>query len=191
MGRIMAGQARDGRRVNPWRIAGWGLALALLATPLVAMQFTDEVRWGPLDFAVAAVLIGALGLGIEFAVRRSTDPWYRLGGALAALTAFLTIWVNLAVGFIDDEDNSANLLFAGVLLVALIGALAARFRAKGMAAAMAVTAAAQLLAAGAAYVLTGEVRPIEIVLTAAFAAPWLGSALLFRLAAVQEAALRA
>ena len=132
MGRIMAGQARDGRRVNPWRIAGWGLALALLATPLVAMQFTDEVRWGPLDFAVA-----------------------------------------------------------GVLLVALIGALAARFRAKGMAAAMAVTAAAQLLAAGAAYFLTGEVRPIEIVLTAAFAAPWLGSALLFRLAAAQEAALRA
>lgn len=184
----MAGQMTDGRGVNAWRVAGWGLAAALLATPLVAIQFPDEVRWGPLDFAVAAVLIGGLGLGIEFAIRRSTSPWYRLGAALAALTAFLTIWVNLAVGFIGDEDNPANLLFAGVLLVALIGALAARVRAKGMAAAMAATGAAQLLAAGAALFLTGPVRPVEILLTAAFAAPWLVSALLFRLAAEKEAA---
>ena len=171
-----------GRHGGAWRIAGWGLALALLLTPLVAMQFTDEVRWGPADFSVAALLLGGLGLAIEFAIRRSANLAYRAGAALAALTAFALIWVNLAVGFIGDENNPANLMFAGVLLVALIGSLAARFRPSGMATAMGATALAQLLVAVLAFVFA-LATGLETGLIIAFAAPWALSAGLFRRAA--------
>ncbi len=175
-----------GQGINLGRIAGWGLAAALLLTPLVAMQFTDEVRWGPVDFAAAALLIGGLGLAFELAVRKSAHIAYRLGAALAALTAFLLIWINLAVGFIGDEGNPANLIFAGVLLVALIGAIAARFRAKGMVVAMAAAAVTQLLAAGAIFIADLG-SPLELILTVAFAAPWALAAGLFRRAAEDEA----
>ncbi|HYD13932.1 MAG TPA: hypothetical protein VEC11_13870 [Allosphingosinicella sp.] len=182
----MAGQMTGGRSFNFWRVAGWGLATALLATPLVAMQFTDEVRWGPLDFAVAALLIGGLGGALEFAVRRSGNACYRLGAALAAFTAFLLIWVNLAVGFIGEPHNPANLMFAGVLLVALAGAVAARFRPRGMMLAMAAAAIAQLLIAVAVFVAALG-RPLELFLTIAFAMPWLLAAGLFQRAAETDA----
>ena len=176
------GNMTGGRGINLWRLALWGLAAALLLTPLVAMQFTEEVSWRPADFAVAALLIGGLGLAIEFAVRRSSSPASRAAAALAALNAFLLVWINLAVGFIGDEGNPANLLFAGVLAVALTGAIAARFRPQGMAIAMASAAAAQLLVAVIAFV-ADLASPPELGLTVAFALPWLASAALFHKAA--------
>lgn len=170
-----------GRGINVWRIAGWGLAAALLLTPLVAMQFTAELRWGPLDFALAALLIGGVGLGLEPAVRKTRNGRYRAGAALAVLTAFLLIWITLAVGFLGEEGNPVNLMFAGVLLVALVGAVAARFRPKGMALAMAAAAGAQLLIAIMVFV-ADLASPPELGLTLAFVLPWLASAALFLLA---------
>ena len=176
----MAGQ-RDvakAQGINLWRLFGWGAALALLLTPLVAMQFTKEVRWGPLDFAVAALLIGGFGLAIEFAVRRSTNLAYRLGAGLAALTAFALAWVNLAVGVIGDEDDPANLLFVGILAIALTGAVAARFRPAGMALVMAAAGVAQLLVAVVVFVADlGTLQ--EVLLTLLFGAPWPLAAALF------------
>ena len=66
-------------------------------------------------------------------------------------------------------------MFGGVLLVAGLGALLARFRARGMAWAM---AAAQLLAVGVAAAM-GGFRAIELGATAGFALPWLLAAALF------------
>ena len=173
-------------RGSLWRIVGWGLAAALLLAPLVAMQFTRDVRWGPIDFAAAAILIGSLGLAIEFAVRRSANLAYRLGAGLAAFTAFALIWVNLAVGFIGDEGNPANLLFAGVLAVALIGAVVAGFRPAGMALAMMAAGIAQLLVAVVVFVADlGTMQ--EVLLTLLFAAPWPVSAALFWKAADERA----
>ena len=171
-----------GRGLNVWRIAGWGFAAALLLAPLVAMQFTREVSWGPADFAVAALLIGGLGLAIEFAVRRTHNLAYRLGAGLASLTAFALAWVNLAVGFIGDESNPANLLFALVLATALGGAVIARFRPIGMALAMAAAGVAQLLVAVVVFV-AGLGTMQEVLLVLLFGAPWPLAAALFRKAA--------
>ena len=85
-------------RTNLLRIAGWSLLAALLALPAVAMRFTGEVVWTPLDFAAAAILLGALGFGFELIVRMSAAPRVRVALALALLAAFLTIWAELAVG---------------------------------------------------------------------------------------------
>ena len=161
---------------NPWRLAGWGLAAALLLAPAVAMRFTTEVDWDETDFIVMGVLIGAVGLGIEFLVSRSSSVAYRLAAAVAMLTVFLTIWVNLAVGMIGSENNPHNLLFAGVILIALAGAVLARFRASGMTLAMAVAAVAQAAAAAAG--LATDLR--GAVFGMAFALPWLLAAGLFR-----------
>ena len=167
-----------GRRWSGWRIAGWGLAALLLLLPLVAMRFTDEVDWDGTDFIVMGALIGSIGLAIEFMVRQSASTAYRVGAVLALLTAFLTIWVNLAVGMIGSEDNPHNLLFGGVLVIALIGAIVARFEPAGMAHAAVAAAIAQ--AAVAAAGLSTDLR--GAVFSMVFAGLWLLAAALFRAA---------
>lgn len=76
-------------------------ALGLLAVPLIAMQFTSEVNWTASDFAVAAALIGALWLGIEVALRLVRTPMGRALAVGACVLAFLTVWVELAVGIFN------------------------------------------------------------------------------------------
>lgn len=163
------------RRFSPWRIAGWGLAATLLLLPAVAMQFTAEVDWTASDFVFAGVLIGGSGLLLELIARRSPDNAYRAAAGFALLAAFLTIWANAAVGMIGDEDNAYNLLFLGVLVVALLGAVLARFKSRGMALAM---AASGIVYAGIA--LGGlATDPRGAVFSLGFATLWLLSAALF------------
>ena len=174
--------------VNGWRIAGWGFAAALLVTPAVAMQFSREVNWTLFDFAFAAVLIGGTGLLIELAVRASGKWSYRGGALLALAAAFLLIWINGAVGIIGNEDNPANLVFLAIIGIAVAGTLVARARAEGMARAMFVAAAAQAVTGIVVFIIgiaaTDAPGPLGLLLLIeAFAAMWLGSALLFRTAA--------
>jgi hypothetical protein len=185
----MAKEAENtgGRRIRAWRIAAWGIAALLLLLPLVAMRFTDEVIWDGEDFLFAGVLIGGTGLAFELAVRKSGNLAYRAAVGVALAGAFLTLWANGAVGMIGSEGNRYNLLFYGVLVVALIGAAIARFRAAGMARAMIVAAIAQLAvgAGGLATDLLGG------VLSMGFAGLWLLAAALFWKAAREQAAARA
>lgn len=171
------------RGVNGWRLAGWGSAAGLLLLPAVAMQFTREVDWDETDFIVMGVMLGAVGLGIEFLVRQSDSVAYRLGAALAVLAAFLLVWANLAVGMIGSEDNPANLLFGGVIAIAGVGAVLARFRAGGMARAMTAAWAAQ--AAIGAWGLSVDVRGGRF--TMVLSVFWLLAAALFAYAARRRA----
>lgn len=172
----MAGESNMNvpRLISPLRIAGWGFAALLLLLPAVAMQFTREVNWDAADFIVMGVLIGSVGLGIEFLVRRSASLTYRAGAVVGLLTIFLTIWVNIAVGMIGDEDNPYNLLFGGVILIGLIGAILARFRPAGMAYAFAAAAIAQAIVS--AIGLSADLR--GGIFSLMFAGPWLLAAAL-------------
>ena len=181
----------SGRRTNPWRIAAWSGAVVLLLLPLVAMQVSDEVQWGPLDFAVAGALIFGTGLALELLLRKSGSLAYRVGAGLALVAAFLLIWINLAVGIIGDEGEPANLLYIGVLAVGIGGALLARFEAGGMARAMVLAAVAVavvgVVALAAGWGATGPRWPLDIAgLTVFFAALFGGSAWLFRQAAREK-----
>jgi hypothetical protein len=167
------------RRLNPWRILGWGTASALLLLPLVAMQFTSEVNWTASDFAFAGAMIGGVGIVYELTVRATQSAPYRGGVALALAATFLTIWANGAVGMIGDEGDPANLMFAAVLAIALLGSTLARFRPKGMALAMLAAALAQAIAGGIGML----VDPLGGLFSTAFAGLWLVSAALFRRAA--------
>ena len=168
----------------PWRIIGWGGAVALLAAPFIAMRFTTEVNWTASDFVFAAVLLGVIGGGLEFAAWASSNRAYRAAAALGLLGTFLVICVNLAVGIVGSENNPANLLFFGALVVGIAGSVIARFRAPGMALAMVATATSLGIAFGIA-VMGPTDEPFvphsrELIGTGLFAALFLGSAALFR-----------
>ena len=186
----MAGNAEDsgGLHGSSWRIVPWAVATLILLLPLVAMQFTDEVNWGPVDFVVAAALLFGSLIAYELVARKMGSIAYKAAVGIAVVTALLLVWVNLAVGIIGDEGNPANLMYLGVLAVGLIGALIARFQPDGMTRALLATALAQMLVAAIA-LLAGwgspGSGPLEILaLHGLFAALFVGSALLFRKAAL-------
>lgn len=159
------------------RAVAWGGAAALILLPLVAMRFTTEVDWDGGDFIFAIGLVGGVGLMFELAVRMSPSRAYRGGVGVALAAAFLLTWINLAVGIIGNEDNPFNLLYFAVMAVAALGAVAARFRAGGMAVAMALAAVAQIAVAVVALAGGfGFTGPITVF----FGGLWLASAWLFR-----------
>jgi len=98
-------------------------------------------------------------------------------------TAFLITWSNLAVGIIGNENEPINLIFFGVILIAIVGAFLARSRPRGLAWAMAAAGAAQAVTVVAA-VIGGH---FEAAIIAVFMTGWLMSAWLFRAAAAEEA----
>jgi hypothetical protein len=108
---------------------------------------------------------------------------YRAAVGLALGSALLLVWVNGAVGIIGSENNEANLMYGGVLVVGAIGAIVARFKPEGMARALFATALAQTLVAVIA--LVGRLGspnsgPLEIVtVNGFFVALFVGSAVLF------------
>ena len=70
---------------------------------------------------------------------------YRLAIGAAMGTALLLVWVIGAVGLIGVEGDPFDRIYGGVLGVAVIGAVIARLRPRGMARAMIATAIAQAL----------------------------------------------
>jgi hypothetical protein len=178
-------RAEDGQGFwNPWRIAGWGGALALLLAPAIAMQFTAEVKWGPEDFVFAIILLGCVGLGLELAVRSSASTAFRGAVALALLAGFLQTWADAAVGIIGDGEHPANMMFRGITVMALAGCWIARFRPDGMARAMLVAGVAEIIAALLAATGSGEYRVLMPL--GGFAGLWLLSAALFHKAATEK-----
>jgi hypothetical protein len=179
-GKAMASDTSFGG--SPWRIAGWGLAALVILTPFLAMQFTSGVNWTGSDFIFAALLIGGVGLLFELTVRMSNSRYYRAGVGLALAAGFLTIWASGAVGMIGNEDNPLNLMFGGVLAIALLGSAIAGFRPAGMVRAMAAAAAAQLVAS-----MIGMFTDLRGgIFSALFSIMWLASAALFRTASQQR-----
>jgi len=174
----------------PWRIIGWGGAVLLLAAPFVAMRVgADGVNWGPGDFIFAGVLFGLIGGAFELAVRASGSWAYRGAAALALAGTLLTIWANLAVGIVGSEDNPANLWFFAALLVGIVGACIARFRAGGMSRATLATAIALIIAFVIASLGPTDEPNVshwtELAGTSVFAGLFIAAAALFRKAARQ------
>jgi hypothetical protein len=134
----------------------------------------------------AGLLLVACSM-VERGFRLASNNQANDAGAIVAVgTGFVTIWANLAVGMILSERNLENLVFLGVIGIALVGAFFARFRAQGMAKAMLAAGIAQGVIA-----LVVAVAPLDDLYTAgligAFALPWLLSAALFRQAAGDQA----
>jgi hypothetical protein len=169
---------------NYGRLAMWSTAALLLSVPAFAMQFFPDagVDWSLGDFVVMGVLLAIACGSVEVGLRMSRNLAYVTGVILAVGTGFVTIWANLAVGMIQGEANAANLVFLGVIFIALAGAVLARFQARGMAKATLAASIAQALVA-AVVLLVPLDDSYTAGLIAAFALPWLLAAALFHVAA--------
>lgn len=178
----MTGWAQDGGQ--GWRIAVWGGAAVVLLAPWVAMRLgAAGVHWTASDFLVMGAMLAAVCGLWELGLRRSRHRAYRAAVAIAVVAGFLMTWINLAVGIIGAPGNPLNLMFFGVLAIGLSGALFAGFRAAGMARTLATMAVAQAVVAA----VTLAVGEKTFVLSVFFAAVWLVSAWLFRMAAREAA----
>ena len=170
-----------GRRRNRWSLAIWGTAAVLLSIPAIAMRFENSgFDWTLGDFVAMGAMFAIACGAYEVIARISGNTAYRAASAVAIGTAFLTVWVNLAVGMLGDEGNPENLWFGGVLLVGLAGVVLAWFRAPGMARAMEATALGQALMV--VYALVGGHAEVALHI-GLFVLAWLVSAQLFRKAA--------
>ncbi len=182
-----------GAGMHAWRRAPWLVAVLILLMPLAAMQFTEALAWDGADFALLGAMLFAACGACELAARTSGGTAYRAATTIAVAAALLLVWLNLAVGLIGSEDDPANLMHGGVLLLGIVLACIGRLRPRGMARALVATALAQVLV-GAIAVLAGLGAEganwpwTVVLLTAAFAALWLASAWLFRRAAREHGA---
>lgn len=104
----------------------------ILMIPLVAMQFTDEVKWNAPDFVVMGALIFSTGMGFILITRSSPNVTYNIAAALTFATAFLMVWANLAVGLIGSGPNPGNLMYMAVPAAAMIGTFLSDFNPTGM-----------------------------------------------------------
>jgi len=156
----------------------------LLLIPLMSMQFTKEVTWTLDDFMVAGGLLFGTGLTYLLVARMGDSASYRLAVGVAVAAGLLLIWINLAVGIMGSEDNPANMLYGGVLAVAAVGALVARFRPRGMTTAMFAAAFTQFLVPLlAALIWKPEVNlgmMQVLLLNTVFSGLWVASGWLFR-----------
>lgn len=180
-------ERNGGWRFSPWRILLWLIPTGLLLTPAVAMQFSRDVQWGPVDFVFMGVLLYGCTWLVDLAMRKQSSTAYRLGAAIVVLTSFLLVWVNAAVGVIGDEGNPANLVFIAIILMVVAGAVVARFRADGLSRSLLLAAGAHAIVAVVALIAgAGADEPPGAVgmfmLNGVFVALWLVSGGLFRAA---------
>jgi hypothetical protein len=92
-----------------------GVAL-VLSLPFVAMLITDDVVWSLADFAAAGVLLAAIGVVLELAVRKRGNLTAALG--IAA--------VGVAAAVLGEADDAPGLVLLGILLIASACALGVR-----------------------------------------------------------------
>jgi len=72
--------------------------LAVLCVPLIAMQFSNEVNWSGMDFAVAGTLLFGTGLGYVLTARKVRSQKQRLIISLVLAAILIVAWLELAVG---------------------------------------------------------------------------------------------
>ncbi len=177
-------ESGDGRLMRVLRIAPWIGAALLFLLPVAAKSLSD-LPWTAFDFFVWGLMLLVACGAFELMMRMSGHWAYRVGAAVAIGAGFLLVWINLAVGIIGSEDEPANLMYAGVLCVGVVGAAVGRFEARPMAltlfAMAGLTVAAGLIALVSGWGAEGENWPqVIIVLTGVFAALWSLSGGLFR-----------
>ena len=81
------------------RITGIMLTVgAILLVPLIAMQFTNEVKWTLADFLMMGSLLLGSGLLVEYVIRKVNKTLPRIAIIAGIVIALFLVWAELAVG---------------------------------------------------------------------------------------------
>lgn len=164
---------------NRLRLLMWSGLFVLWLLPFIAARLSVEVQWTAFDHLAWGVMLTVPGAIVDLVSRLTTNWAYRGGVILALGTAFVITWANLAVGIVGDEGNPLNLVFFGVIAVAVMGAPLVRFRAASLERVFYVTAATQALSGLVAL----RAEPFVLVFCGVMTALWLAAAALFGQAA--------
>lgn len=73
-------------------------ATIILSVPLIAMQFTEEVRWSPADFLIAGILLFSAAFAVSTIINTMKLPGKRIIYVAAVLIVLILIWAEMAVG---------------------------------------------------------------------------------------------
>lgn len=85
------------------RLAIWAGATAiLLIIPLIAMQFSEEAKWGVADFILAGLMLLGTGAIYDLGIRKINSKLFRRLASIALIGAFFLTWAQLAVGIIGN-----------------------------------------------------------------------------------------
>mgnify|MGYP001605241046 CR=1 FL=1 len=157
------------------------LAALICLIPLIAMQFTQEVRWTFSDFTLAFLLLFGGGFAYRPMTRATVVTVYKLGSVLTLATAVFLVFLNGAVGFVGSENNTINVAFLAVPAVLAAGTFAAGRKPLGMARALLATGLAQAVIGGWVLAVGGHMLPgasiAEVLgLSGLFVSLWLAAA---------------
>lgn len=161
-------------------LAMWIALAGLLALPAIASLMTDEVNWTMSDFIVAALLLASLGVAGQFVLTTRKEWPYKIAIGLTAGTAFIIIWISLAVGIMGDTANPANLVYIASLTALAIGAAITRLHPDGMMRVLGLVSIMQLAITLSGIALFGA-DALETLANIVLLALWLVAALFFRI----------
>lgn len=68
----------------------------------------DGWNWGVMDFVIIGAMLFVAGLGIDWTIKKFTNPFHRLMIILGIVALFLLIWTELAV---DAVSRFVELVF--------------------------------------------------------------------------------
>lgn len=71
---------------------------SLLLIPFVSSYFTAEVQWSPMDYAVAALLLGGAALMLTWIKERQFSKKTKSLWVVLFVLFFLLLWAELAIG---------------------------------------------------------------------------------------------
>jgi hypothetical protein len=171
------------------------IATLFLIIPLLAMLFTDEMNWSFFDFVAAWILLFGSGFTYKIIARSMGGIIYRAAIGLSVATALFLVWSNLAVGLIGSEDNSANLMYMGVLAIGFLGSIIVRLKPRGMSLVLFAMAFSHIIISVIALIVRLDLLPessvIEILaVNGFFFVLWCGAALMFRNAAYEQSTVK-
>ncbi len=90
--------AKQNTENNTRLLAILATATAILLVPLIEMQFTTEVDWGPFDFLIMGILLYGTGLTCELVLRKVKTTTSRIILCAIILVILFLTWAELAVG---------------------------------------------------------------------------------------------
>jgi hypothetical protein len=163
------------------------VTVLILLVPFVAMQFTNGVNWGVGDFIIMGALIFGTGLAYVLLTIFASNLLYKAAIACALGTTFFMVWANLAVGLIGAGSHWGNMMYMGVVAIAIIGSIISKFTSGGMERAMYATAFSIVLVAAIALIANMDEYPGSsvneiIMVNGFFALLYAVSGVLFRYA---------
>lgn len=158
------------------------ITAGILSIPAVAMLTSAEGwKWSIFDFLGAGIILSGAGFTFELIASRAGSMAYKAAIGIAVITSVLLIWINGAAGIIGD--GPINLLYGGVLLVGIAGAIISQLKPFGMFVTLCAVAVAQMVVPIIALITNQPYEPgvlAVFILNGGFAGLWLLSALLFR-----------